>query len=497
MVTKKISDKGYLNSVWEVEKRQVSQTSADYEPFGAKGGKGCASCQWYIPRDDACVLVSGDISPTGFSKYYTETVVEPTAPLLVTLVDSKSVTAAGKSVEDEKEVQSGGILDKIGVNGAVKAIKSLFDFSDVDDPLAPFTVFRTKEGDLRFLVVYSNIFEDKTEEIFSTKAHQEYVDWLDAHPKAYPELQIWHCGPGSAIGKGDFAAFVDGFAIGGGVIYKEHESKAEALAAMDTGVSHGYLGIQGVEGPETYSLYRDFEWTLLPREKAANAWTDYSLGVKELPLTNEKKAYLKGLGYKDDQLVGIETGLAAFAKTLQDAGVSFKAQGDAAPAPSPTPPTPTPLPTPITTPAPAPNGGNGGGDSGNAPNPVPPTPPAGAVVEPVVSADVKALQDLVGSLAAQVSGLTAIVKGQQKGIDDQVADILTAAIDKPGGGAVFMASASKENLAAGMPTKGGPNSNPDFEWFMSEVVTPINGSTAAPANAGPALVPTAIPGVAN
>jgi hypothetical protein len=47
--------------VYEIDKHLVSQKAAEYDPFGAKGDKGCATCQWFI-SPNSCMLVQGDIT---------------------------------------------------------------------------------------------------------------------------------------------------------------------------------------------------------------------------------------------------------------------------------------------------------------------------------------------------------------------------------------------------------------------------------------------------
>lgn len=467
MTIPKAGDKGYIYDTWEVEKRQVSQAAAGYNPYGATGGKGCASCQWYIPRSDACVLVQGDISPTGLSNFYTPIVVEETPPLLVKLVDSKSLTARKQIAEKEGE-ESGGLI------GRFKGFWNELWGTDPDNALngnKAFSVFRTKEGDLRFFVVYSNIFEDKEKEIFSTKAHEEYVDWVSKQPKEfYPELQIWHCGPGSAIGKGDFVDFVDGFAVGSGLIFKEYEAVAIALATKETGVSHGYVGIQGVEGANVYSLYRTFEWTALPDEKAANEWTDYRVGIKELEMgfKPEKKAYLKQLGFQDPEINEMEVKLAAFTKTLKDSGINFKENGG----------TEEPVITPPETPTSAPIAPV----AVVAPVQVALTPDQAFLKE--LSASLQTSNELVGALASTVKELQAEVKQLKTPIEDQVADMLTARIEKNPSNAGFVASASVKNLEnSGKTAVVGDQDNPDFNWFFKEVLGPMDPNALAAANA--------------
>src|SRR5688572_16927515 len=55
--------KGYVESLYDVDLAQVSKTTAGYDDYGAKAGKGCANCQFFM-SPDTCLVVAGDVSPT-------------------------------------------------------------------------------------------------------------------------------------------------------------------------------------------------------------------------------------------------------------------------------------------------------------------------------------------------------------------------------------------------------------------------------------------------
>jgi len=63
-----LKNKGLVPNVEDVDIRQVSMDSAEYDPLGASKTEGCANCNWFVPSGDACILVSGDIVPTGYCK---------------------------------------------------------------------------------------------------------------------------------------------------------------------------------------------------------------------------------------------------------------------------------------------------------------------------------------------------------------------------------------------------------------------------------------------
>lgn len=91
---------------------KISKADAAYDPFGAAGGQGCATCRWYLNGQDSCYVVEGygDIYPGGLSnRYEAVPVYEPSIPEIV-LVDAdgdpidfadlfSELTAGGMSLE--------------------------------------------------------------------------------------------------------------------------------------------------------------------------------------------------------------------------------------------------------------------------------------------------------------------------------------------------------------------------------------------------------------
>jgi hypothetical protein len=61
-------DKQWLSS-YELQGRQLDQTTANYNPLGMSSDKGCANCRWFV-EPSACIMVQGPISPTGISDYW-------------------------------------------------------------------------------------------------------------------------------------------------------------------------------------------------------------------------------------------------------------------------------------------------------------------------------------------------------------------------------------------------------------------------------------------
>lgn len=310
---------------WEVDKRLVSQTAAEYDPFGAKNGKGCASCQWFI-SPDSCMLVQGDISPTGMSKFYTAAadVTDEPLPINVYVVNgtAERLMAAGPARPEPVVAKKDGLL------------KTTFDWFvgrfQGEKPLQP--LFIDKSNDQwRVFLVYSNSFKDNVSEIIAEVAHKEYVEWATAN-NIYPELQLWHAGPASRWGQVDFLDYVNGFAVSSALVDKGKEHIAEALEVQakqgNLKVSHGYWGLKDASG--TYLLYRDFEQSPLPANAEANSWTGIGFDVlaakeSDMVFNAAKRQWLKETAGLDDKAVDTwEASLKQAETALTSAGIARK-----------------------------------------------------------------------------------------------------------------------------------------------------------------------------
>lgn len=329
-------EKGYLDG-YEVRQRQISQTQANYRALGANGTKGCASCNWFV-SPNSCVLVSGDISPTGMSDYYSPVVEYESPPMRVIIVGEGSKEAeaevASVAVEDVITVP---VIEPVGAKKSLRQVITSFLANvgklqgDKKADIQPFALFKEEAGGrLRFRTIWTNVFEDKAGEIFSTKAHKEYVEWVDKSG-IYPELQVWHCGPGSVLGEVDFIDFVDGFCVASGLIHSEKESIALKLAELPLGVSHGFIGVKSSSDERCYDWYRTFEISLLPRSTEANMWTAYAFDEKEYSMgfAPPKIALLKSLGYPETEITAMETQLKETGDKLKAAGIAWKDDTDA------------------------------------------------------------------------------------------------------------------------------------------------------------------------
>lgn len=190
-----------------------------------------------------------------------------------------------------------------------------------------FHAFRDKAGDLRWLAVHSNNYQDREGETFSAKSHGEFVEWVD-RTKAFPSLRLWHMP--HDIGKADMVDFDGTFMISSGTFAKEYEYIGEALKSREEaiGCSHGFqYRPQDLQGG-VYQRYRSFEVSVLPMQVAANQLTAF-FARGELPQMNEaKREWITELA-GPELVATMETGLGEL-KTIADAkGVTYKEMADA------------------------------------------------------------------------------------------------------------------------------------------------------------------------
>jgi hypothetical protein len=319
--------KDLISTFYSIDKRQLYQDAAKYEAMGGSTGKGCGNCHWFVPEDDGCILVSGDIMPTGVCSMWMAEPEQVITPIPVTIVKggikqfALSLKDAALALLGTNENDSAGDSDK--------APETVDTNNESHGPEAPvqaksFILYKTDDG-LRFFTVYSNYFKDKQQEVIKGEAHQEYVDYATKTGN-YPDLWLWHSGPKSKWGKVDWLDYCDGFVVASGLIDKDKESLAEDISKEALGVSHGFYGLMN---GNTIWRYRSFEISPLPAVNAANDFTDINFLFKEceMPFTDAKKAWLKDTAKLpetvikewEDSLAGLNTQLKALGLDWKEA----------------------------------------------------------------------------------------------------------------------------------------------------------------------------------
>lgn len=448
--------KGLVPSLWDVDERQVPPTDAEYNPFGATGGKGCATCQFFI-SPDTCLVVAGDISPTGISKYWTEKVEYEPMPMPVYVVGGSEATKeAGPNV-----------LERF-----TKFVKSLV--KSTPEPMSPFRIEKTSEG-YRAYYIYSNNFKDAHNQIISEAAHKEYVEWVD-QTKLYPEMHLWHAGPMSRFGQIDCIDYVDGFMFATGMVDPDKNHIAEALKEKqdELAVSHGFYGL--IEpNSQVYNLYRVFEIGPLPVGAEANKWTSTGIDLvhKEnmMPFSPAKKAFLKDIAkLSDPQIAAMEGSLKDLSGVLKANNIEFKEEAITG-----TPPESAAASTDAGTVEAAAN--TAATQEGNS------------LVVGAIAEMTKALNGLAVMMQNQNAHFTKEIgdlkTAQSKSAEQIVEEANTARIAASPSG--FSAARSTETVVQSQKDGDGGNGNgPDVSWFFTNVLGPLGDPSAMSAAASTA-----------
>lgn len=320
---------------YSITSRQVSQADANYNPVGMiedGDSKGCANCQWFI-SPDRCVLVQGDISPTGDSKFWTKAIPYTPTPMPVVMMeaddneDSDEPTTFGKGA-------TGSFIKTV-----VDAVKSFVAPSEAlsweettiySNDNSGMKFFKAKDGSVRFLATVTNNFQDRQQEIITEEAHKEFIAWADETGK-YPELWLWHSGAKSRWGQADWLDYSDGFLVASGTVDAGKEGIANSFrGGEDVAVSHGFLSQKSLDG--TITKYRMFELSPLPRWAAANEWTAFHIGVgddvgmvgEDMAFTKDKRDWLMARGVPETAISGYEKSVATLDQDLKARGIDFK-----------------------------------------------------------------------------------------------------------------------------------------------------------------------------
>jgi hypothetical protein len=199
-----------------------------------------------------------------------------------------------------------------------------------------FQVLKGNDGTWRWFGWVTNQWRDRDRkaaprhggEILTSESHAEFVKWVDGDPAhRMPELWLWHT-PGTAREKrADWLDFADGFLVAGGPLSEKEAGQLLALEAIyELGMSHGMQVLKRDDVEALITQYRSFEFSPLPREKAANLWTSFSTIVKEVAemgfSPEKRQALVAALG--ENEVAALEDNTEGMAKALMELGVDYK-----------------------------------------------------------------------------------------------------------------------------------------------------------------------------
>lgn len=158
--------------------------------------------------------------------------------------------------------------------------------------------FKVNTATRSWVGIWSNNFEDREGEIFTAKAIDDYIARVDMGIMPPPELWVYHV-PGTRLGQAEHVARIGAFAVAFGTF----DDTPEATKAMhnlakmkNLGMSHGYAYSPLHKKGRVYHQFNTFEVSVLPREKAANAYTSFQeIDMKELNFTPDKEATVSAI----------------------------------------------------------------------------------------------------------------------------------------------------------------------------------------------------------
>lgn len=260
---------------------RYSQLEANYDPLGGDDFEACANCRWFF--GNSCLLVSGEISPTGYSDAY----------------------AAIPMSEPELEIEM----------GFMARIKRWMQGPIMDTPSG----FKVIDNGKRWLAWYSNAYEDKEGEIFPTQALQNDADYM-WKTQEWPELWFYHI-PGTKHGDADWVGLIGRFMVATGTFDDTPLAKALIKSYAHETVSHGfwYNAEKKVNG--VYWDFHTFEISPTPQGAEANPLTSFE--VKDMAVTDEQIAELKKR-LPAELADSVLKAASDATKTVDEAGLRFK-----------------------------------------------------------------------------------------------------------------------------------------------------------------------------
>ena len=209
---------------------------------------------------------------------------------------------------------------------ALAKLKKLYASENMPLPTtkeSSFRVFKDATGNMRWVAQSSTAFQDRDQEIVSTKALADDCAFADSTGQ-YGPLRWWHT-PGLELGDCDFNAMHGRVLIESGTF--RSPAIAQKVAASDgLEISIGFLHLP--TEPDASGVFhhiRRFERSLVPRGKASNRFTAFS--VKEtIPMDETKIAYLRTeLKFSDAEIAEIQATAAATEKAADEQQVAYKA----------------------------------------------------------------------------------------------------------------------------------------------------------------------------
>lgn len=201
------------------------------------------------------------------------------------------------------------VKDKGLIGNVIEIVKS-FGKKDQQQIL----VYKSADGPLRWIGIYSNSFKDRDEDIISTSSHKLYSQLIMSGEVPTPDLLLWH-EPYLALGKVDWVVFDEvsdnkGFAIAGGYIHPEAEEVVDFLieSPIVWGMSHGVpKSLLSRDEDGVIDFYFSTELTMVPIGYSRNQLTGFMSyeDIKMDEREQKSREKLAAIGVPEDMIDGI------------------------------------------------------------------------------------------------------------------------------------------------------------------------------------------------
>lgn len=324
-------DQQQVNKAGQVIQKNIAtvfeQTQVAYTTLSTNDNQACANCIFF--RDTGydgieyqhCAIVSAypdPILPTGICNHWeakpeppanvVEQVAEVIAPAVAEAVETVAETIAISAEHPKKTVLQ-------------RAREALFPPRESGD----FNVFKGSDGQWYWIAKYTNAYEDKEGEIFTEKAHEDYIRRVDMGLVDKPELWVWHT-KGTKHGQADVV-----FGVGRIVVAVGHFDDTPAAKkaiqfyqknAAKIKLSHGALAPKWAIKDGVIDAYNTFEISVLPKGAESNPYTSYE-AVKSMQPDPKKLDWVATiLGKEKAEAIVTET--TTLGKSLDEMEVRYK-----------------------------------------------------------------------------------------------------------------------------------------------------------------------------
>lgn len=199
-----------------------------------------------------------------------------------------------------------------------------------------YKMVKGRDGQLWLILYTTNAFKDREEEIFTTKAIDDYVQ-RHLHEDVKGKFMFWHV-PGTEFGTIRWQGLVGRLLVEAGTFdatpvgecfkafLAEHPDGHPDIAPEGWGASHGYVYVPQDRQDKVYDWFDKEESSVLPAGAASNP---HNLGLEVVAMLNEKqKAALQSI-VGEDTAGEIIRRAEARTKELEAAGVAYKAAPEA------------------------------------------------------------------------------------------------------------------------------------------------------------------------